>query len=41
MFLNREKELNLLKEQFANPSRSAILIYGKRRIGNYVKSEIM
>ncbi len=35
MFLNREKELNLLKEQFANPSRSAILIYGKRRIGKY------
>lgn len=33
MFLNRKKELQILKEQFSSNSRTAILVYGKRRIG--------
>lgn len=33
MFIGREKELNQLKIEFENKKKSAILIYGKRRIG--------
>lgn len=33
MFIGRENELAILEEQFAARSRSAVLVYGKRRIG--------
>lgn len=33
MFIGREKEISKLKEQFDSPKKSAILVYGKRRIG--------
>ena len=33
MFLGREKELALLKDEFETKKKSAILVYGKRRIG--------
>ena len=33
MFLGREKKLSRLKEQFSSQKRTAVLVYGKRRIG--------
>lgn len=33
MFYGREKELALLREQFASSNKTAVLVYGKRRIG--------
>ena len=33
MFVGREKELGMLAEQFASRSRTAVLVYGKRRVG--------
>ena len=33
MFIGREKELGQLKKELSKRSKSAILIYGKRRIG--------
>ncbi len=33
MFIGRKKELGLLKAQFKSPDKSAILVYGKRRVG--------
>ena len=33
MFIGREKELKELKEELTSKRKSAILIYGKRRIG--------
>jgi AAA+ ATPase superfamily predicted ATPase len=33
MFYGREKELAELREQFASPDRTAVLVYGKRRVG--------
>ncbi len=33
MFLGRKKELRILKEELARKEKSAILIYGRRRIG--------
>lgn len=33
MFIGREKELALLKKEYSKESKSAILVYGKRRIG--------
>lgn len=33
MFIGRKKELDLLKTQFKSPDKSAILVYGKRRVG--------
>lgn len=33
MFVARQKELSLLKKQFSQAGRTAVLVYGKRRIG--------
>ena len=33
MFVAREKELGVLETQFASRSRTAVLVYGKRRVG--------
>lgn len=33
MFRGREKELSALRGQFSSPDRTAVLVYGKRRIG--------
>lgn len=33
MFIARQKELQLLQEQFSQDKRTAVLVYGKRRIG--------
>ena len=33
MFVGRTKELSLLKEEFNSPKKSAVLVYGKRRVG--------
>lgn len=33
MFIGRERELTTLKEQFVSPARTAVLVYGKRRVG--------
>jgi AAA+ ATPase superfamily predicted ATPase len=33
MFIGREAELKTLEKQFAAPSRAAVLVYGKRRVG--------
>lgn len=33
MFVGRKKELGLLKSQFKSANKSAILVYGKRRVG--------
>ena len=33
MFIGREKELRLLESQFNSSERTAVLVYGKRRIG--------
>ncbi len=33
MFVGREKELDILAGQFASRSRTAVLVYGKRRVG--------
>ena len=33
MFLNRSKELQLLRDQLNSSGKSAVLVYGKRRIG--------
>ena len=33
MFRGREKEIAILKKQFSQDKRTAVLVYGKRRIG--------
>ncbi len=33
MFVGREKELGIFEEQFSSPSKTAVLVYGKRRVG--------
>ena len=33
MFVGREEELHALGEQFASKDRTAVLLYGKRRVG--------
>jgi AAA+ ATPase superfamily predicted ATPase len=33
MFFHREKELKVLKEQLSESSKTAVLVYGKRRVG--------
>lgn len=33
MFIGRENELAILEKQFTAPSRTAVLVYGKRRVG--------
>ncbi len=33
MFVGRERELRTLHEQFSNPNRTSVLVYGKRRVG--------
>lgn len=33
MFIGRKREKELLKEQFNSPQKSAVLVYGKRRVG--------
>lgn len=33
MFIGREKELSALQEQFTGKSKTAVLVYGKRRVG--------
>ena len=33
MFIGREKELSELKEQFSSDQKTAVLVYGKRRVG--------
>ncbi len=33
MFIAREKELSELKSQFLSEKKTAVLVYGKRRVG--------
>ena len=33
MFVGREEESGKLEEQFSSASRTAVLVYGKRRVG--------
>ena len=33
MFLGRQRELNLLRKELSRKNKTAILVYGRRRIG--------
>ncbi|MCD4843324.1 MAG: ATP-binding protein [Methanosarcinales archaeon] len=36
-FVNREKELNFLKDKYSSGSSELIIIYGRRRVGKTVR----